>query len=265
MVHSCQERGHLLFMLSSQVTDKLQDCYNLIYEILGKGTEPYESVALVEQYRKYWQPDDVRIILLAESHVFTTEGDRSISLPNIANLPEYPTEYAKFVYCLAYGEKNLTNNRLHPNRDGTPQFWKIFYSCKNHVKGKKDFNPVLSRTKYEQRLQNKIKLLLSLKKKGIWLVDASIVALYNDGHKPPHKKMASVIKKSWECYTADVIRDAQPEQVIFVGKGVASFLEDDLKKVMDNRYAVIPQPNARLSSAEHMANFKQYSKICIGD
>jgi hypothetical protein len=245
--------------------DKLQDCYYQLQKILGQDTEPYESVALVEQYRKYWKPDNVRIILLAESHVFTTEGDRSIPLPNIANLPEYPTEYAKFVYCLAYGEKNLTGNKQHPKRDGTPQFWKIFLSCNNRIKDKYDFNPILSRTRYEQRLKNKIDLLLSLKQKGIWLVDSSIVALYKNGEKPPHKKMLSVIRRSWECYIADVIREANPEHVICIGKGVARVLENDIKKLVGNRYTVIAQPNAHLSPEEHMENFKQYTKVCIGN
>lgn len=244
--------------------NKLRDCYNQIQKILGQDTEPYESVALVEQYRQYWKPDNVRIILLAESHVFTTQSDRSISVPKIANLPEYPTEYAKFVYCLAYGEKNLTNNRLHPKRDGTPQFWKIFYSCNNHVKDINDFNPILSRTKYEQRLKNKIALLLSLKQRGIWLVDSSIVALYKNGKKPENKNMLSAIKKSWECYTSDVIKDADPEHVICIGKGVASVLDGDLRKIMGNRFTAISQPNAHLSSEEHMANFKQYGEICCG-
>jgi len=246
------------------VSDKLQDCYYQLQEILGQGTEPYKSVVLVERYRKYWKPNNVRVILLAESHVFTTEGDRSIPLPNIANLPEYPTEYAKFVYCLAYGEKNLTGNRKHPTGDGTPQFWKIFISCNNRIKDKYDFNPILSSTRYEQRLKNKIDLLLSLKQKGIWLVDSSIVALYNNGKKPPHKKMLSVIRKSWECYTADVIRHAKPEHIICIGKGVASILEGDLRKIVGNRYTVIPQPNAHLSSEEHMANFQRYGEICCG-
>ncbi len=185
----------------------LRDCYNQLHQILGQDIEPYESVELVEQYRRFWKPDTVRIILLAESHVFTTESDRSIPLPTIAQLPEYPTEYAKFVYCLAYGERNLTGNKLHPKRDGTPQFWKIFFSCNSHVTDKNDFKPILSGTP----------------------------------------------------------RDANPEHVICIGKGVASVLETDLRKLVGNRCRVIPQPNAHLSSEEHMENFRRYGEICGRD
>ena len=243
--------------------NKLRDCYNELQKILGQGIEPYESVELVERYRRYWKPDKIRIILLAESHVFTTEADRSISVSHIDNLPGYPTEYAKFVYCLAYGEKGLTGNVLH-KRDGTPQFWKIFYSCNNRVTDKKDFKPILSITKYGQRLSNKVELLLSLKEKGIWLIDSSIVALYNNGEKPPSKIMLSAIRKSWECYTADVIKEADPDHVICIGKGVAGVLEGDLREIMGSRYKVIEQPNAHLSSEGHMANFREYGNICCG-
>jgi hypothetical protein len=240
----------------------MRDCYNRIQDILGQNTEPYESVELVERYRRYWKPDNVRIILLAESHVFTTDSDRLIELPQIENLPGYPKEYAKFVYCLAYGERNLTGNRLHPKRDGTPQFWEVFYSCNKHVTDRNDFKPILKSTEYEQRLQNKIELLLSLKQNGIWLVDASIVALYNDGGKRP---LQAVIRTFWDGYTADVVREANPEHIICIGKDVARILESDLGELVGNGYTVILQPNARLSAAEHMANFRRYGEICCRD
>ncbi len=249
--------------------NKLRDCYNQLQKILGQDIEPYESVELVERYRRFWRPDKVRIILLAESHVFTTEADRGNSVSQIDRLPGYPTEYAKFVYCLAYGENNLKGNRQHSKRDGTPHFWKIFYSCNNHVTNKNDFNPILKSTKYEQRLNNKVELLLSLKEKGIWLVDSSIVALYkksdtNDSNKPPSKIMLSAIRKSWEYYTADVIKEADPNYVICIGMGVEKALKDDLEKLFANRYKAIEQPNARLSSEDHMANFREYGNICSG-
>lgn len=241
--------------------NKLRDCYTQLKEILGQDTEPYESVELIEKYRRFWKPKTVRIILLAESHVSTTDSDRTISFPKIDNLSEYPIEYAKFVYCLAYGEKKLTGNKLHPKRDGTPQFWKIFYSCNSRVTDSNDFSPILSSTPYEQRLKNKIELLLSLKQKGVWLVDSSIVALYKDGEKPPNNIMLSAIRTSWEGYTADVIKEANPEHVICIGKGVASILESDLRKIVGKRYMVIAQPNAHLSSEEHMANFRLYGSF----
>jgi hypothetical protein len=50
--------------------------------------------------------------------------------------------------------------------------------------------------------------------------------------------------------------------VICVGKGVAGVVENDLQSLFTGRYEVIPQPNARLSSKEHMKNFQRYYEIC---
>jgi hypothetical protein len=241
---------------------ELRRCYEQIGQILGNDIEPYESVALVERYRQYWKPTKIKVILLAESHVFTSDEDRRILFQPRPDLPEYPTQYAKFVYCLAYGERQLTPNISHPKRDGTPQFWKIFYSCNNCITDKKDFHPVLSYTPNKQRLNEKVGLLRGLRQKGIWLVDSSIVALYNDGVKPSNKIMSRVIKKSWECYTRGVIKEANPEHVICIGKGVWNILEHDIKQVVGNRCTPIAQPNARLSSEDHMKNFQYYSEIC---
>lgn len=238
----------------------LNDAYRKVVNILGEDTEDIESVQLVETYRRFMKPEKVRVVLLAESHVFTTSNDRKIVIPPIAQLPGYPTEYARFVYCLGYGERKLTNSDLHPGRDGTPQFWKILFSCRNRISSTADFAPILAKTAYCHRLKNKIKLLKELKDGGIWLVDASIVALYNNGNK--NKKMFHALQESWQSYTRDVVISSKPEHVICIGKGVASVIESDLRKYFQGRYTVIPQPNAHLSSEDHLSNFVTYSNLC---
>ena len=241
--------------------DALNNAYLKVKKILGEDMEALESVQLVEAYRQYLKPDNVKVILLAESHVFTSNDDRKIAIPPITALPGYPTHYAKFVYCLGYGERNLTESPLHPARDGTPQFWKIFFSCCNRISASSDFAPILSsRTPYHQRLQNKIALLKKLKENGIWLVDASIAALYNNGEKS--SQMFRAIQESWQTYTRNVVLKAEPSHVICVGMGVARVVEPDLKRHFRGKYTVIPQPNAHLSGSEHLANFKTYSSIC---
>jgi len=81
-------------------------------------------------------------VLLAESHVLTSEEDRRIAIPPIDDLPGYPTQYARFVYCLGIGERDLTNDPHHPRGDGTPQFWKVPYACNNPIETLEDFLPV---------------------------------------------------------------------------------------------------------------------------
>ena len=244
--------------------NRLRACYDELRKILGHGIEEYESVELVEEYRQYWKPKKTRVVLLAESHVFTRYADRLISIPQINSLPGYPTEYAKFVYCLGYGEKQLTGNASHPRRDGTPQFWKILYSCNNHIRNSLDFTPVLSRTTYEQRIKNKVELLLCLKQKGVWLVDSSIVALYDNGKKPEYRSMLSAIRQSWQGYVRGIIEEAAPEHVICVGKVVSNLLEKEVKEVVGSRYTTVCQPNAHLSSEHHMRNYELYGRICDG-
>jgi len=240
----------------------LRDTHRKIEEKLGSETESLESVELVEAYRRYFKPENVRIVLLAESHVFTHDSDRKIPTSPLPHLVGYPDRYARFVYCLGYGERSLTNSIDHPRRDGTPQFWKIFYSCCNPITSADDFHPILGKTGTVQRVRNKIELLQQMKERGIWLVDASIVALYKDGKKIP--RMFDALKGSWRSYTREVVLSANPEHVICIGKGVAGVVEPDLKKHFPSRYTVLAQPNAFLSSAEHFENYKTYSRICLG-
>lgn len=54
----------------------MEKCHNQIADILGTNNiEQLESVQLVESFRQYWKPVNARIILLAESHVFTSDAD----------------------------------------------------------------------------------------------------------------------------------------------------------------------------------------------
>ena len=242
--------------------EKLLECYLDLKSILGDNIEPFESVQLIEEYRKYWRPEKVKTILLAESHVFTTKSDRAIKLENLINLPGYPNDYAKFVYCLAYGERMVTNDRAHPSRDGTPQFWKNFYSCMNPVDSNNDFWPILSKTPYPKRIENKINLLKQMKKSGVWLVDASIVALYNQGKKPSSNTLSKTIQVSWRGYTKQVVNEASPKHVIIIGNGVARNIENELRSIVGDNYTIIAQPNAHLSASEHLSNFKKYYALC---
>lgn len=240
----------------------LEETYYEINRILGDNTEPLESVRLVETYRLYLKPETVRVVLLAESHVFTSDEDRRIAIPPIAELPGYPKQYARFVYCLGLGERNLTNDPHHPRRDGTPQFWKVLYACDNRIENLEEFGPVQRGTSFPQRLQNKIRLLKDLRSKGIWLVDASIVAVYGNGVNVSGRSRTEVLRESWESYTKQVVTSANPERVICVGKGVAGVVENDLQALFPDRYTVIHQPNAHLPAEIHMENFKKYYEVC---
>ena len=243
--------------------NRLYDAYEASSHGLYSDAEPFKSVELIENYRHYWRPEKVRVILLAESHVYTSDVDRTQTIKPLLGLDNYPTEYAKFVYCLGYGEKELTSGECHPKRDGTPQFWKLFFSCLHKIHSNSDFAPILkSTTSFKQRIQSKLDLLSSLQSEGIWLVDASIVALYHQGKKPEPERIHRAVKSSWDRYTSKVLEEANPDHIVVIGKGVAQTLQQDLQKCFKNKVTVLPQPNARLSSEQQRNNFQTCFRIC---
>ncbi len=244
---------------------RLRSAYDVTSGGLYLEPEPFESVELVERYRQYWKPKNVRIILLAESHVYTSDQDRRQKMKEIDGAQGAPREYAKLVYCLGYGESSLTDGDFHPLNDGTPQFWKLFYSCINPIESNKDFAPLLkSKTTTLQRIRSKITLLNVLRESGIWLVDASVVALYHGGIKPDMEQLGTAVRASWDIYTKDIVAECNPEHVIVVGRTVGRALSDDLTNTFRGRYTVLAQPNARLTAAQHMNNYQTYYKICAG-
>ena len=58
----------------------LEETYYEINRILVNSVEPLEPVRLVETYRRYLKPESVRVVLLAESHVFIFDEDRRIRI-----------------------------------------------------------------------------------------------------------------------------------------------------------------------------------------
>jgi len=218
-------------------------------------------VKSVNDHRNFWKPNKVKVLLLAESHVYTsiTEYDNIMQYDGLAELIGCPTNYVRLVYCLGYGEKDLV--KLTAN-SGTPQFWKIFAACVNQNFYSEVGKILISKTpNFNQRLHNKISLLEKLKEKGIWLVDASIVALYNDTIKPPPKIMTDVLRISWEQHVSKVIHEAKPDKIIVIGKGVSKDLEDELKKT-NIHVDVQLQPNARLSKKEIEKTHERYYELC---
>jgi hypothetical protein len=224
--------------------------------------EDYSVVKSVDDHRHYWKPEKVETLLLAESHVFTSkpEHETIMNYSNFHRLENCPDNYVRLVYCLGYGESILARVNKNP---GTPQFWKIFASCVN-----KDFQYEQDKIlktgtpNFKQRLENKIALLEKLKQNGIWLLDASVIALYKDSFKPSEDIMQNIIQTCWKHYISETIQDIQPQKIIVIGKGVSKSLSNELKATGIPIF-VQPQPNARLSSNEIKKMFERYYELCI--
>ena len=154
----------------------------------------------------------------------------------------------------------IVDNSFKP-RAGTPQFWKVFFSCIHMIENNESFTPILGKTSNKQRILNKIELLKILRDRGIWLMDTSIVALYNKGTKPKSKVIDKSLKISWEGYTRPLLEEVDPHHIIVIGKRVAANIQNDLKS-MDITFNVFEQPGAYLSTEKHLRNYQNYFKIC---
>ena len=244
----------------------LEKCHSKLKNLIGNAMEPFSVIERVEQHRSYWRPDVIRVVLLAESHVYTLEDELQHVLCEPPDLPpDLPRGFVRLVYCLGYGEDSCLNRRIAGSRNsGTPQFWKVFYSCVNSVSRNDEFVPVqASRTPdCEQRIRNKLRLLEQLRADGVWLVDASIAALY----RPQQKKLSpSLLKKaiqaSWDDYTSKLVADSNAKAILCIGKGVEQALHTRLDSI-GIPWATLYQPNAHLSTVDHLRNFARYREVC---
>lgn len=246
-------------------TVDLERCYREVAEVLDGRADSLDAVRIVDQHRRFWRPQRPKVILLAESHVFThLEELRPMDGCGTPGFQGLPDTYARFVYCLGYGENRFVGTNVSGN-GGTPQFWKILWSCLHRVDQPTDFSPILvSRSEYSNRLATKRSLLEELRERGVWLVDASPVALYAPGRvKPSPVQLGQAIRLGWDRYVSSVIREAAPRSTVVIGSGVARSLGNRLDDATEGRHVVVSQPQARLTSAQHAAIRRMYFEVCI--
>jgi hypothetical protein len=240
------------------------------YELIKKEVHPsmlmdsLDVVKQVEKCRQFWKPAKTNVVLLAESHVYTNEKDFETECKrNLMEilLPNYPSRYVRFVYCLGYGENELLSRRLEDN-PGTPQYWKIFSSCVADSLNNLSFRKV---TKKEtpsllQRLRNKVCVLQEMKRRGLWLLDASIVGIYRAIDDSETKE--KIIRICWDEHVKDVILESRPKHILVIGKGVEAVLGCRLNKA-DISCTVLPQPQGVRGSSEVLSNYySEYQRIC---
>lgn len=128
----------------------------------------------VEEYRQFWKPQKVNVILLAESHVYTNDEEFALQCRKDLQdyfIKDYPTNFVRFVYCLCSGEPEMFRASFKHKRH--TQFWKIFCSCIAKTSTYLKFERILKReTTLNQRLTNKVSILKEMHDRGIWLLDA---------------------------------------------------------------------------------------------
>jgi hypothetical protein len=224
----------------------LRKCYDDVRRldlIPNERLDSFDVVKAVDEYRNNWKPEVVKVVLLAESHKHTTDSDFDNRWCYPKTNPLYRGNYVRFVYCLANGESELVHN---PTNKGTWQYWKLLFSCLNPILDTNDTVPVLRKStkNFDQRMMKKISLLTSLKKAGVWLVDASIVGIAGEA-----KGIRSeVLQHCWRTHVGPTLEELNPKprHVIVVGKGVNDTLGDEIDRV-DPEHSVIMQPNAHVT------------------
>lgn len=217
------------------------------------AAESFEAVTKVEEHRWHWRPEHPRMILIAESHVYTSDADLAIKLnqEKIAlclaagqQLP--PDEYVGLVYCLGYGEKNLLLDRHKNFRNrGTWQFWDLF----GRIAGTGNQPRSSAGTSLITRLEWKIGTLNRLKQLGVWLLDASAHAIYiGDRLRRSPDCCQALHRQWWEHYGRHVVAECGDPVVWVIGSSAHSHLVglDGFKC-----QGFIYQPNARNVDKEH--------------
>lgn len=217
----------------------------------GLIPEPLETAFLVEEHRWFWKPEEVKFILVAESHVYTSDKENKVKIkPN--KLPESfpkngPLNFAKLVYCLGYGEPNILDSPEEiENNPGTKQYIALFKKYTNFYK----------KSRYMTTLEWKSQLLNTVKEKGIWLLDASLHACaFGKKERLPNRIVEQIIPIWWNKYVKPVIEDTSmdEESVWIIGKGVHDFLWG--KYIRDSNW--IYQPNARFKKNSKWYNLKK--------
>jgi hypothetical protein len=220
---------------------ELIKAYNNIstYSTSSWKIENFNAAQLVHDYRMFWKPEKVNVLLLAESHVLTDLTDFARPFHSNSKISECPYSYVRFVYCLGYGESGLFKNNPPNNNKGTPQFWNLFSkTSQGKYRVLKKDEPIL-----HKRIENKISLLEEMKNKGIWLLDASIVALYENGRKPENADYKEVLKRSFKDYCLPIINFENPSLIVIIGKGVNKVIGSSIPTSIP--VEVIDQPQAR--------------------
>jgi len=262
----------------------------------GDG-EAWENVKLARSYYDHWRPETVKVILLAESHVYTAPEDRvskRLSPAAIAALRkdhgyDGPAGYLQLVHCLGYGEPQLVSDGQ--GNKGTPQFWQLLAAAGRDVPDpwvKDSLNDVLQNgtPRLADRIATKLQVLKRLKERGVWLLDTCVVGWYiqqeakykrsastGEVHRvakqrPPKRLKRPALLLSWELYMKHVIRQVADEGalecLVPLGKEVWNAVGVDRFRAAAGAARVadpLPAPNAWLQGG-YGPYFSIVSRIC---
>jgi hypothetical protein len=196
-----------------------------LLESRGFGAEAEEVAIQTECHRWFWRPSRPRILLVAESHVFTSNEDLGIridgrKLKGIGrpDATPPPDTFVRLVYCLGYGEPEILTNAPKRHRNpGTNNYWDIF----QRVTGRARYPLGLSGVNLDERLRWKIEALRQLCRQGIWLLDASVHAIYLGYNQRVPPDIQRILHQQWWVgYGRHVIGSCGETKIWVIGKAV---------------------------------------------
>lgn len=200
--------------------------------------EPPGAALAAEAWRQAWRPARVRLLLLAESHMASTAAEIAcpLRLPPGLDWP-CPAGFVRHVYCPAYGEPALVPG-LAAGNAGTPQYWRLFAALDGGTAPTRAAWPGLG-----ARLAAKAALLHRLRARGIWLTDASLLAVAGPGGRRAGPGLhAEAIRESWRLHHGASLPALAPAHVLVIGRAVAAVLRAPLEAAFPGRWQAVPQP-----------------------
>jgi hypothetical protein len=110
----------------------------------------------------------------------------------------------------------------------------------------KALSPKLLQFRLTLGVTNKLDLLNNMRGAGVWLLDASVTALYGNGIKLTKRDYRAVLKACWRYHIREVLCGCEPSAVLIVGRGVHDAIGDCVRKALGVGVEVdeIYQPNA---------------------
>jgi hypothetical protein len=234
--------------------------------------EPPEAAVAAEACRQAWRPERLRVLLLAESHIATSAADLAcrVALPPGLEWPG-PQGFVRHIYCAGYGEPDLIERAPSPllaseapsPRGGTPQFWRLMAAAEG---ASGPAWPSIARrgTGLAARLAGKAALLHRLCARGVWLTDASLVALAVPALRRHGGGAldALALRESWRLYHTALLPALAPAHVAVIGLGVARTLATELDRAFPRRWSALRQPNGARAARHANEIWTALASIC---
>lgn len=243
-------------------TNLMNEEYEWVKSCASRAGVEAESAAYlnaVRHWRQTWRPNRVTVLLVAESHVAEHPGDNETRVQTDHLPANVSDRFVRLVYCLGYGESWLCDPTPQKN-GGTWQFWDLFGALVGGLDNK--MPRVRRRPERPSRLAWKLATLDELKARGIWLVDASIVAFYAPGGRRPFRGPAyrDMLRYSFRRFVWPEVADEPLKQVWTIGRGVGEALEG-IEGIDTSR--IVSQPQDR-DGARYFTDLERMVKCVQG-